>query len=70
MVLIWSWCFKTSLQLLNNNKVYRPIIIVRMYISPYFFKVDEHDSDICVSLGAMKLTKSYFSAVWPDVGRM
>lgn len=25
-----------------------------MYISPYFFKVDEHDNDICVSLGAVK----------------
>lgn len=59
-----------------------------MYISHYFFKVDEHDNDICVSLGAVKksaeaisetrkgtlwenqLTKPYFSAVWPDVGRM
>lgn len=31
-----------------------PIVIVRMYISPYLFKVDEHDNDIRVSLGAVK----------------
>lgn len=35
-----------------------------MYISPYFFKVDEHDlliSNICVSLGAVKKSSEAIS---------